>query len=143
MRRPDSSGREDHLTTASRAALLAVLAPAHAGYALPVEFQRLDETPGFELKVFSVQHGLEKTARGRPAAAAFLVDVEVANPLVVAGIEILDCRDAILVRRGTERVKNFPSGAWKLNPPFAAGAVVFGFQKMINVFPKIRRYVVP
>jgi hypothetical protein len=103
------------------------LAPAYAGYALPVEFQRLDEATGFELKVFPVQHRFEKTTRGRPAAAAFLVDVEVANPLVVAGIEILDRRDAILVRRGTECVKNLPRKARILDPPFAAGCMVFGF----------------
>ena len=56
-----------------------------------------------------MQHRLEKSARRRPSPAALLVDVKIADALVVAGVEILDGRDAVLVRCRAERVENFPA----------------------------------
>src|SRR5665647_589356 len=108
MRRADRTGRQNHLAAATRAAQGPVLPPAHAGGAAAREFQALDQTAGFEPEVFPMQHWLEKAARGGPAPAKLLVDVEIADAFVVAGVEIVHRRNAILDRCGAEGVENFP-----------------------------------
>src|SRR4029077_11730244 len=97
VRRADGAGREDHLAAATSTAHFAVLPPVHTGRALAIQFQSLNQTAGCELEVFTMQHRLEKSARRRPSAAPLLVDVKITDALVVAGVEILDGRDAVLV----------------------------------------------
>src|SRR5262245_38949674 len=74
--RADGAGRQDDLAAAARRADNAVLAPAHAGSPRAVEQHRFDEAVGLEPQVLSAEHGLEKTARRRPAPASLLVDVK-------------------------------------------------------------------
>src|ERR1700675_3689308 len=99
MRRAYRAGRQNHLAATTCTAQLAVLTPAYAVRALAAQFQPLHKTASFKLQVFPVQYRLEKSARRRPAAATFLVDVKIGNAFVVAGIEVLNCRNAILICR--------------------------------------------
>src|SRR5262249_26469977 len=141
--RTDSARCEDHFSAAMCAAQVAVLPPAHAGRALAIQFQTLDQTAGFKLEVLPVQHRLEKPARRRPSASTLLIDVEVTDTLVVAGVEILDGGIAVLVRRRAECVKVSPVQPRMLAPPFAAARMMLAFEKMIDVLAKVWPHIVP
>jgi len=68
--------------------------------------------------------------------------VKITDALIVAGVEILDGRDAILVCRRTEGVKNFPGQTRVFDTPLAAGRVVLAFKEMIDMLAKVRPYIV-
>src|ERR1700741_4016961 len=143
MRRADGPSCEDHLSAATCAAQFAVLPPAHAGRALAVQFQALHEAFRFEPQVLAVQHRLEESARRRPPAPPLLIDVEVTDALVVAGVEIPAVRNPVLVCPRAEPIKDFPGQTRIFAPPFAACGVVLAFEKMINVLAKVWPHVVP
>src|SRR6185312_9979579 len=98
MRRADGAGRQDDLAAAARRPHGAVLAPAHACDTTAGELQALDHAAGFEPKILPMQHGFEESACRRPAPAALLVDVEIADALVVAGVEVTRGRNSVLDR---------------------------------------------
>ena len=69
--------------------------------------------------------------------------MKIANALVIAGIEILDRWDSVLISRRTERVENFPAETGIFHAPFAAGGMVLGFEKVVDMLAKIGPNVVP
>ncbi|MEH2516202.1 hypothetical protein V1279_001775 [Bradyrhizobium sp. AZCC 1610] len=104
---------------------------------------RVDQHMLFQPQVIAVQHRLEKAARRRPAAAALLVDVEIAHPFIVAGVEIRNAPDAHFLGGVADRVENGPGQPRRLDPPAAAGAVMFALaEEMILQPPEQRLYVV-
>ncbi len=109
-----------------------------------VEHQPFDQTAGFQPQVLPVQHRLEESARRRPAPAALLVDVEIAGAFVVAGVEVVDRRDAVLRRRLAPDVDDVPAQAREFDAPFAADAVVLaGAEEAVLVLLEKRQHVVP
>src|SRR3974377_806853 len=70
--------------------------------------ETLNQTASFQPQIPSMQHRLEEAARRRPAAPALLVDVKVADALIVAGVEIVDCGNAVLDRSVAKRLEGFP-----------------------------------
>src|SRR5690606_4518497 len=63
-----------------------------------------------------------------PAQARALVDVEVADALVVPAVEVVGGRDAGLLRRLREGVEDGPVQALLLHAPLAAGAPALGVE---------------
>ena len=115
---------QDHLAGGTRAMRRSPSCDeGDAGGAPAVEDDPLDMHAGFEPQVGAVQDRLEEAARRAPAPAALLVDLEVGGALVVAGVEVVDLRDA--GRRGglADRVEDVPADARMLDPPLAAAAV--------------------
>src|SRR6185437_7466483 len=91
----------------------------------------------------AVQYRLEEAPRGRPAAAALLVDVEIADALIVAGIEIRNAPDAHLFGGVADGIENVPGQPRRLDPPAAASAVMFARpKKMIFQSAEQRQHVV-
>ena len=90
---------------------------------------RLEQQPrhlraGPQLEVrAAVAGGPQEGLGGVPAPAALLVDLEVADALVVAAVEVLDVRNAGLLRGLRERVEDVPAQPLLLDAPLAAGAV--------------------
>src|SRR5690606_1571759 len=116
--------RQDHLAAAARTAGFAILPPAHAAGAAAVEHDALGEAAGLDAQVLPVQHRPQEAARRRPAPAQPLVDVEVADAFVVAGVEVAGRRNAVLDRRIAEGIEDLPRQPRRLHPPFAARPVV-------------------
>src|SRR5262245_1453158 len=143
MRRTDRAGSQHYFAAASGTAQLAVLAPAHADRTLAVQLHRFDKATGLKLKVFPLENRLQETARRRPAPAPLLVDMKIADAFVVAGIEVLNRWNAVLVCRRTKGVENFPVQARIFHTPFAADRVMFAFKEMIHMPAKIGSHVVP
>jgi hypothetical protein len=100
------------------------LAPPHRDGATALEVETGDETPSFGPQIAARNNRLEKAARRRPPPAALLVDVEIARALVVAGVEIADRLDARLGGSGAKRLEQRPSHPRRLDPPFAADAMI-------------------
>jgi len=69
--------------------------------------------------------------------------VEITDAFVVAGVEVVDGRNAVLVCRLLEGVKNFPAEARILDAPLPASSVVPAFQEVIDVLPEIGPHVLP
>ena len=86
--RSDRAGAQDHLALGARLDDLAALHEAHAGGAAVLDDQPVDQHVRFEPQVGPLQRRLQKAARRRPAPPALLVDVEIADALIVAGVEI-------------------------------------------------------
>src|SRR5262245_41698377 len=143
MRRTDCAGGKYHFTAALGTPQLAVLAPAYRRRSLSIQFHRFDKAAGFEPEVRPVQDRLQESACGRPASAAFLVHVKIANAFVIAGIEILDRRDSVLVCCSAERVENLPVETRVLHAPLAADAMMLAFEKVIDMLTKIGTHVIP
>src|SRR5215218_8899082 len=100
-----------------------VLTPAHADRAPLLELDGFGEAAELEPQVRPVQHRHEEATRRRPAAAALLRHLVIGRALVVAGIEIVDRRDAGLCRRLAKRLQEVPPHALALDAAFAAGAM--------------------
>ncbi len=62
----------------------------HTASAPILNDQSFDHDVQLEPQIRAPQCRLQKSARGRPAAPTFLIDVEIGNPFVVAAIEVLD-----------------------------------------------------
>jgi hypothetical protein len=144
LRRADRTGRHDDLTAATGRALNAILLPAHAGGALAIKQQTFDQTAGFQPQILPAQDRFKEPARRRPAPPALLVDVEIAGARVVAGVEVLHRRNAVLRRRLAPDVDDIPANAGKFDAPFTADAVVLARpEKIVFVLLEIRQHVVP
>src|SRR5690349_24011890 len=90
-----------------------------------------------------MQHRLEESARRRPASSAFLVDVKIADALVVAGVEV-DCgRYAVLDRGVAEGIENVPMQPHLFHAPFAARRMLPVAEEMIDMTAKKRPHVIP
>ena len=144
LRRAERAGRQDHFAAAAGAATSAVLAPAHADGTLAGKLDALDQTTGLEPQVRPIEHRLEEAARGRPAPPEFLVDVEIARALVVAGVEIVDRLDAGLGGGLAKLLEQVPAHARRFDAPFAADRVMrTRSQKMMFVLLEDRQHVAP
>src|SRR5260370_399288 len=75
----------------------------------------VDEDVLFQPQIKAVQCGLQEAARRGPAAAALLVDVEIACPLVVAGVEIRNPPDSHLFGGVADRVQDCPGQPRRLD----------------------------
>src|SRR5262249_8371445 len=137
------AGGKYDFSAATRATRFLILPPTHTADAPAIHLKRFDEAAGFELQVFPVQHRLQKAARRRPSSPALLVDMEITNPLVIAGVEVLDRGNAVLIRRLAKRLENLPAHTRIFDAPFAAHRVMITLQKMIDMLAKIRAHVVP
>ena len=116
----------------------AALHEAHADGAAVLDDQPIDQHVLFQPQIAAVQHRLEKAARRRPAPAALLVDVEIADAFIVAGVEIGNAADAHLLGGVADRVENVPGQPRRLDPPAAAGAVMFALAEEMIFEPPER-----
>src|ERR1039457_149711 len=90
LRRSDRAGAQDHFAFGAGLDNFAALKEAYANDTAILDDQAIDQHVLFETQIGALQRGLQETSRGRPAASALLVDVEIADALIVAGIEIRD-----------------------------------------------------
>ncbi len=142
--RSDRACRQDHFAFGAGLDRLAALDKTHADRAAVFDDQPVDQHVLFQPQVLPVQHRFKKTARRRPAPAALLVDVEIADALIVAGVEVRRFPNAHLLRREADRVQHRPGQPGRLDPPAAAGAVMFAVpEEMILQPPERRQHVVP
>src|SRR6266404_1415299 len=142
--RSDRAGAQDHLAPGAGLSGFASLNEAHPGGASVLDDQAIHQHVFLELKIGAPQRGLQKTSRRRPSASALLVDVEIADALIVAGIEIRNLSHPHFFGRIGDRIKNFPGQPRRFDPPAAARAMMLAFaQKMILQPPERRPDVVP
>ena len=112
---------------------------ADADGAAVLDDQAVDQHVLFQPQVGAVQDRLQKAARRRPAPSALLVDVEVADAFIIAGVEIGNAADAHLFGGVADRVENIPGQPRRLDPPAAAGAVVLALAEKVILEPAERR----
>src|SRR5690606_39124941 len=99
-------------------------APQYADAARPALLRQhpVDQHIGYHRQIGTPQRRAQEAARRAPAAAALLVDVEIAATLVAAGVEILAARNAGAFGGLDEGIEHPPAQARLLDAPFAAGA---------------------
>ena len=114
------------------------LAETHAGGAAVLDDEAIDQHVLFKAQIGAMQSGLQKTPRRRPAASALLVDVEIADAFIVAGVEIRNFPDSHLFRRVADRVQNGPGQPRRFDPPAAADAVMLAFAQKVIFEPAER-----
>ncbi len=132
LRRSDRAGAQDHFAFCAGLDGFAAPGKTHADGAPLLDDQAIDQDVLFETQIGALQRGLQEASRGRPAASALLVDVEIADALIVAGVEIRNFADTHFFRRIADRVQNGPGQPRRFDPPTAAGAVMHAVaQKMI------------
>ena len=129
---------------AARGLARAVLAPGHAGRAPAVELDALGEASGLDPQVRPAHHGLQKSARRRPAPPAPLVDVEIAEPSLSPRLK----SSIGLMPYSSAASRNASSSAQlharSLDAPFAADAVVLAVaEEMVGLLPEQRQHIVP
>src|SRR5579872_1899083 len=140
----DGAGRQHDLAPGARLEKAAVLAEAHADTARALEHQSVDQDFGQKPQVRSIEHRLQEGARRRPAHAALLVHVEIANAEIFTGIEVGSHRDAHFGRGLLDRIEYIPFDARPFDSPFAATAVMLGIaQEMIVEALEDRQDVIP
>ena len=135
LRRADGACRQDDLALGARLDEPAALAEPDADGAPAFDDHLLDQHAGLQAQVGPAEHGLQEGARRGPANAALLVDVEVADAGVVAGVEVGRLGDAHLDRGLGHGVQHVPLHARLLDPPFAAGAMMLGIAEEMIVEP--------
>ena len=141
--RSDRAGAQDHFALGAGLDGFAALHEAHADGAAVLDDQTVDQHILLEPQIGTLQRRLEKAARRRPAPSALLVDVKIADALVVAGIEVRNLADAHFLRGIADRVENVPGQPRRLDAPAAAGAVMFAVaEEMILQPPERRQHVV-
>ena len=143
LRRADRAGAHDDFALGAGLDHLAALHEAHADRTAVLDHQPVDQHVLFKPQIGTLQCGLEKTPRRRPAPAALLVDVEIADAFIVAGVEIRNLANSHFLRGVADRVEDGPGQSRRLDPPAAAGAVVLALaEKMILQPPERRQHVV-
>ena len=107
------------------------LIKSHADGAAVLDDETVDQHVLFQPQIGAVQHRLEKSPRGGPAPAALLVDVEIADAFIVAGVEIGDAGDSHLLGGIAYGIEHFPGQPRRLDPPAAAHAMVLAFPEEV------------
>ena len=118
--RSDRAGAQDHFALGAGLDGFAALDEAHADGAAVLDDQAVDQHVLFEPQIGARQGGLQKTARRRPAASALLVDVEIADALIVAGVEIREFSEFPFARAASptaSRMAQDSRGASIRQPP--------------------------
>ena len=115
-----------------------------AGRAPPVEKHPLGLRLRHHGQIAAGAHRAQERGRAADAPAAALVDLEVADALVGAAIEVGGFRDAGLFRGVTDRIEQIPAQPLAFHPPSAAGAVnVVHAGVMVLGAAEIRKNIVP
>ena len=123
---------------------LTALHEAHADRASVLDDQPIDQHVFFEPQIGSLQGRLQKPSRRRPAAAALLVDVEIADAFIVAGVEVRNSPDSHFLSGIADRVQNCPGQPRRFDPPAAAAAMMLALaEEMILKTPEGGLHVIP
>lgn len=132
MGRTDSTSAQHDFGPCMRLMALTTSAEVNPGDPLAVEHQRFCHGASHDCEIGTLADGFEKSPRRRPAQAALLVHMKIANAFIAAGIEIRDRRDAHLSSSPRHRIQDVPTQPWRLYAPLPAGAMLFGTaQEMI------------
>ena len=144
LRRSDRTRAEDDLARRVGFHDFRALPEAHADGASVLQDQAIGLDIGFQPQIGAGERGLEKSAGRGPASPAHLVDVEIADAFVVAGVEIR-CAAYAQLRGGLgHRVEDLPRNPRRLDAPSAADAVVFArAEKVILERLEGRQHIVP
>src|SRR5271166_5788628 len=103
----------------------------------------LDQHVRLQPQVRPAQCRLEEAAGARPAPAALLVDMKIADALIVAGVEVRDFFDSHLSRCLADGIEHRPGQPRRLDAPAAADPVMLAFaEEMILELPKQRPDIV-
>jgi hypothetical protein len=106
--RRERAGGQDHFAAGGQAAILAVAPHDHRARPFVGQFQPRCVGLGEDRQVGTVQDRLEESlGRAHPPARA-LVDMEIADALVVAGVEIVGRVQAVVLGSGLEGIEDFP-----------------------------------
>ena len=156
LRRTDAAGAQNHFASGADIArdprrdfFLAgphfYAGAALAAVGLLVDQQLADLRVGPQLEVGAAQAGrAQEGFGGVPAPAAFLVDLEIADALVAAPVEVRRGRNARLLRGLRKGVQNVPAQALLFDAPLAACAVQrVGALVMVFVLLEVGQGVVP
>ena len=115
----DGARGEDHLTPRTDGHLLAIAAQDDTDGTAVFDQHAFDEAFGHDRQIGPVEGGGEKAARRAPAAAAPLVDVEIAAAFIAAGVEIGAGGNAGAGRGFDEGIEHLPAQARLLDAPLA------------------------
>ncbi len=141
---PIEPGTENNLASCPGLDPASALKVLNARGTPALEQHLLGQDAGFEAQIVAVEDGLQERARRRPAKSAFLVDMEIAHPGVVAGVEIGGGGDAHLIRRLRHGIEHRPTDARLLDAPLPAGAMMLALtQEVVVEAFEHRKNVVP
>jgi hypothetical protein len=91
----------------------------------------VDEHVFLKPQIGALQGWLEEAARRRPAAAALLIDMKIADALVVAGVEIRNFSNPHLLGRIADGIENGPRKSRGLDAPAATNTMVLAFAEEV------------
>src|SRR5204862_7725122 len=91
--RSDRAGAQDDFALRAGLEDLATPEKSHADGAPILDDETVGQHLFFQAQIGAAERGFQKTARRRPAPPALLVDVEIADPFVVAGLAVGDSRN--------------------------------------------------
>ena len=112
--------------------------------ALPSKIERSTRQPVSTRRFGRASTGFRKAARGRPAPAAPLVDVEIAEPSLSPPLKSSTGGMPACVGRVAKRVEDVPAHARRFDPPLAAGTVMLRWRRgNVLVLLEERQHVVP
>src|ERR1700754_4450341 len=122
--RSDRAGAENDLAFCIGLDDLSALNKAHAGGAAVLDDEAIDQHVLFKTQIGAAQYGFQKSARRRPASAALLVDMKIADALIIAGVEIRNFANPHFHRCVCHGVENFPGQPRRFDAPAAAYAMM-------------------
>ena len=135
LRRADGAAGEQHLARGAchqrRTTALRLRLDAHGAQrtvVIALEQHTRDMRTGPHLQVGPLLRRAQKGLGRIPADAGALVDLEIADTLVVAAVEVFRGRDAGLLRGLRERIEDLPRQPLLLDAPFAAGPRTAGVE---------------
>ncbi len=128
VRRSDRAGAKHDFASGAHRYKLAIANDLRTGatqrtvvVALDFELLHTGVSPRREIR--PVFDRTQESLRSIPAPAVFLRDLKVADAEIVTLVEIVDDRNARLLRGCGERIKNFPLQALLVDTPLAAASV--------------------
>src|SRR5512133_2370023 len=139
LERSNRAGAQDHFAFGAGLDDISPFNEAHAGGPPLLDDQAIDQHVLFETQIGTLQRGLQEAARCRPAASALLVDMEIADALIVAGVEIRNFWNAHLFRGLADGVQDHPGQPRSFDPPAAARAMMLAFAEKMILQPAERR----
>src|SRR5215213_7419667 len=86
--RSDRARAQDYLALRARLHRFTSLHEPHPHGASLLEHEPIDQHIFFEPQIGPLQSRLQKAARRRPAPSALLIDMEITDALIVAGVEV-------------------------------------------------------